>query len=192
MDIQPITLSGAIVRLEPLDARYAEDLAAVATPDLFAYHFPPSEFTPAGWRALIELVRARPDWCPFAIVLQATGKAIGVTSFLEIQPAHRTVEIGFTWIAKGYQGTAVNPEIKYLMLRHAFEDQVALRVQLKTDDRNAQSRRAIEKLGAVFEGVLRNHMITPDGYHRSTAMFSIIDSEWPAVKARLEARLRTE
>ncbi|MCL4250127.1 MAG: GNAT family N-acetyltransferase [Anaerolineae bacterium] len=192
MDIQPIILSGAVVRLEPLDARHAEDLAASATPDLFAYHFPPSEFTPAGWRALIEMVRARPDWCPFAIVLEETGKAIGVTSFLEIQPAHRTVEIGFTWIAKGYQGTAVNPEIKYLMLRHAFEDQAALRVQLKTDDRNAQSRRAIEKLGAVFEGVLRNHMITPDGYHRSTAMFSIIDSEWPAVKARLEARLRTD
>ncbi|MCC6615079.1 MAG: GNAT family N-acetyltransferase [Anaerolineae bacterium] len=189
MDIQPITLSGAVVRLEPLDARHAEDLSEVATPDLFIYHYPPAEFTPAGWRALIENVRQRPGWCPFAVVLQETGKAIGVTCYLDIQPANRAVEIGFTWIARAYQGTKVNPEMKFLMLRHAFEDQDALRVQIKTDDRNAQSRRAIAKLGAAFEGILRNHMITPDGYHRSTAMFSIIDTEWPSVKANLEARL---
>jgi RimJ/RimL family protein N-acetyltransferase len=108
---------------------------------------------------------------------------------MDIQNANRGVEIGTTWIGRAYHGTRVNPEAKYLLLRHAFEEQGAIRVQLKTDSRNQQSQRAIEKLGAVKEGVLRNHMIMPDGYFRHTVMYSITDAEWPAAKARLEARL---
>ena len=104
-------------------------------------------------------------------------------------PKHRGLEIGFTWIAKPHQGTLVNPECKYLLLRHAFDDQHAMRVQLKTDLRNVQSQGAIEKLGAVREGVLRKHIIRPDGYLRDTVMYSITAEEWPAVRAKLEQRL---
>jgi ribosomal-protein-alanine N-acetyltransferase len=108
---------------------------------------------------------------------------------LDIRPEHRGLEIGFTWIGKPYHGTQVNPECKYLLLRHAFDDQQAIRVQLKTDLRNLQSQRAIEKLGAVREGVLRKQMIRPDGYLRDTVMYSVTAEEWPGVRARLEERL---
>jgi ribosomal-protein-alanine N-acetyltransferase len=189
MDVKPIVLSGRVARLEPLAADHAEDLASAATPELFAYHFPPPEFSPAGFRTLIQYIAALPGWCPFAIVLAETGRAVGMTSFLDIRPKDRALEIGFTWLAKSLHGSAVNPECKLLLLRHAFEGQQALRVQLKTDRRNEQSQRAIEKLGAVREGVLRKQMIMPDGHVRDTVMYSITDDEWPDVRAGLEARL---
>ena len=126
---------------------------------------------------------------PFAQVLIESGRAIGGTTYMDIQHANRGVEIGSTWIGRAHHGTRVNPEAKYLLLRHAFEEQGAIRVQLKTDSRNLQSQRAIEKLGAVKEGILRNHMIMPDGHYRHTVMYSLTDDEWPAAKARLEARL---
>ena len=112
-----------------------------------------------------------------------------MTCYLDIRPQDRALEIGFTWIGKPYQRTPVNPECKYLLFRHAFDDQQAVRVQLKTDLRNVQSQRAIEKLGAVREGVLRKHMIRPDGYMRDTVMYSVTADEWPEVRARLEKRL---
>ena len=112
-----------------------------------------------------------------------------MTSYLDIRPRDLGVEIGFTWIAASCQRTAVNPESKYLLLRHAFDDQKAQRVQLKTDLRNVQSQKALEKLGAVREGVLRKHMMRPDGHLRDTVMYSIIAEEWPQVCAGLEARL---
>ncbi len=189
MDIQPITLTGRVARLEPLSVEHAESLAAVATPELFTYHFPPREFSAAGFREAIEVLRNVPACCPFAIVATEHGRAIGVTSYLDIRPEHRGVEIGFTWIAKPYQQTAVNPECKYMLFRHAFEDQGAVRVQLKTDLRNVQSQRAIAKLGAVREGVLRKHMVRPDGYLRDTVMYSVTVDEWPDVRRRLETRL---
>ena len=108
-----------------------------------------------------------------------------MTCYLDIRAKERGLEIGFTWLAKALQGTQVNPECKYLLLRHAFEEQHALRVQLKTDGRNKQSQRAIEKLGAVREGVLRKHMIMPDGYVRDTVMYSITERQnWPAGRRR--------
>ncbi|HEY4312361.1 MAG TPA: GNAT family protein [Pirellulales bacterium] len=189
MDVRRITLSGRVVRLEPLAMSQAEDLVAAASPEIFTNTFPPPEFSPAGFQAVIGYLGSLTDWCPFAIVSQETGKAVGMTCFLDIRPRDRNLEIGFTWIAKALQGTAVNPECKYLLLQHAFEDQHAIRVQLKTDSRNQQSQRAIEKLGAVREGILRRHMIMPDGYIRDTVMYSITDEEWPAVKERLETRL---
>ena len=142
MDIKPLTMAGRAARLEPLAAAHAESLSAVATPDLFVYHFPPPEFTPAGFRILIQHLAALPGFCPFAIVARDEDRAVGVTSYLDIRPQDRAVEIGFTWLAKPYQGTAINPECKYLLLRHAFEDQGAVRVQLKTDLRNVQSQGA--------------------------------------------------
>ena len=189
MDFQPITMESRTARLEPLSADHAESLAQVATPELFTYHFPPREFTPAGFRELIGLLCSQPGFCPFAIVLREHGGAIGITCYLDIRPRDRGVEIGFTWLARPYQGSAVNPECKYMLLRHAFDDQGAVRVQLKTDLRNLQSQRAIEKLGAVREGVLRKHMIRPDGYIRDSVMYSITAGEWPTVRAGLEARL---
>ena len=189
MDIKPITLEGRAVRLEPLAADHAEGLAKAATPELFTYHYPPDEFSPAGFRALIEFLNTAAGFCPFAIVDRASGRAIGVTCYLDIRPNDRALEIGFTWIGKPYQRTLVNPECKYLLFRHAFDLQQAVRVQLKTDLRNVQSQRAIEKLGAVREGVLRKHVIRPDGYIRDTVMYSVTAEEWPEVRARLEQRL---
>ena len=189
MNADAVTLEGRLVRLEPLDGRHAEALALAATPELFVYHFPPTEFSAAGFSAQIQALRGRANCCPFAIVLIETDKAIGVTCFLDIRPEHRGLEIGFTWIAKSLHGSLVNPEAKYLLLRHAFEELGALRVQLKMDARNAQSQRAVAKLGAVREGVLRKHMITPDGHLRDTVMYSVVDDDWPRVRELLEKRL---
>ncbi len=192
MDVQPITLAGRVARLEPIEPRHADDLAAAATPELFAYHFPPPALTPEGFRAQIEQAHLRPNWLPFAIVLVETGRAVGVTAYLDIRAKDRGLEIGFTWLAKHLHGSLVNPECKFLLLRHAFERLGAVRVQLKTDSRNVQSQRAIEKLGAVREGVLRKHIIMPDGHVRDSVMYSITDSEWPQVRELLIARLGYE
>ncbi|MGD9723659.1 MAG: GNAT family N-acetyltransferase [Pirellulales bacterium] len=189
MDIQPITLEGRAARLEPLEARHAASLAEVATPEIFTFTFPPREISEAGLREGIAMLRAMPGFCSFAIVAREHGRAVGMTSYLDIRPRDRALEIGFTWVAKPYQGTAVNPECKFMLFRHAFEEQGAVRVQLKTDARNLQSQRAIEKLGAVREGVLRKHMIMPNGHVRDTVMYSVTVDEWPAVRARLEQRL---
>ncbi len=189
MDVKPVVLAGQVVRLEPLALGHAEDLAAVATPEIFVNTFPPPEFSPAVFQAVIGYLGTLPDWCPFAIVMQESGRAIGMTCFLDIRPRDRALEIGFTWLAAAAQGTTVNPECKYLLLREAFDSQRAVRVQLKTDARNERSQRAIAKLGAIHEGVLRKHMIMPNGHVRDTVMYSITDDEWPAVREGLEARL---
>jgi RimJ/RimL family protein N-acetyltransferase len=126
---------------------------------------------------------------PFAVVHLESGRAIGSTRYLDIQRQHRGLEIGGTWYGLAYQRTAVNTECKYLLLKHAFEGLGCIRVQLKTDLRNERSQRAIERIGAVREGVLRNHMLLPDGHFRHSVFYSIIASEWPAVKARLEEKL---
>jgi len=130
--------------------------------------------------------QARGTDLPFTVVLRATGKAIGCTRYMYINIPDRGVEIGGTWYGPEHQRTGVNTECKYLLLRHAFERWGCIRVQLKTDLNNVRSQHAIERLGAVKEGVLRNHMIRPDGTPRDTVMYSIIDREWPLVKARLE------
>jgi RimJ/RimL family protein N-acetyltransferase len=189
--VTPITLTGRAVHLEPLDAdRHAEGLWQAVSPDTFQYYsFVPREWTIEGFRKYLQAMQAIPDMCPFCQVEVETGKPVGVTTFMEIRPAHRGLEIGSTWIAKTHQGTAINPEAKYLLLRHAFESLKAIRLQLKTDSRNLHSQRAIEKIGAKREGVLRNHLIMPDGHYRHSVYFSVTDEEWPEVKTKLEARL---
>lgn len=189
MNLQSVTLAGRTIRLEPLERRHAADMAQAADIDTFKYHGLQPEISQAGFEAYIDTLLSRPAMVPFAQILIESGKAIGGTTYMDIQSANRGVEIGTTWIGRAYHGSMVNPEAKYLLLRHAFEEQGAIRVQLKTDSRNTQSQRAIEKLGAVKEGLLRNHMIMPDGYFRHTVMYSITNDEWPAVKARLESRL---
>jgi RimJ/RimL family protein N-acetyltransferase len=126
---------------------------------------------------------------PFAIIDRQSGRAIGSTSYLDIQPQNKSLEIGWTWLGKPYWRTPRNTECKYLLLKYAFEVQQAIRVQLKTDSRNYISQNAIQRIGGVKEGVLRNHMIYPSGYIRDTVYFSILNREWPEVKARLEARM---
>ena len=126
----------------------------------------------------------------FAVIHLASGCAIGATRYLEIRPPHRSLEVGGTWYATGFQRTAVNTECKYLLLRHAFEALGCIRVQFKADARNARSLRAIERLGAVREGMLRKHYILQDGGYRDSVYFSILDREWPKVKERLEEMLK--
>lgn len=125
----------------------------------------------------------------FAIIVKDTGLAVGSTRFMDIRREHRGLEIGWTWLAPGVQRTRVNTEAKFLLLKHAFENLGALRVQLKTDARNTRSQRAIERIGGVMEGVLRRHMKVWDGHQRDTVYYSIVDTEWPAAKERFLQKL---
>lgn len=126
----------------------------------------------------------------FTVVLNSTGRAVGSSTYLDIREKDRGVEIGRTWYSPSAQGTQVNAECKYLLLRHAFQEWGALRVQLKTDNRNAHSQNALRKLGAIYEGELRNHVVRRDGTIRHTRLYSITVEEWPEVRQRLEGRLK--
>jgi len=194
MRVQPVTLTGQRVRLAPLCLEHAEVLWPQADdPDVWRYLPYGTIDSPARLRALIaELLarQARGTDLPFTVFDLATGLAAGMTRYLAIDYANRSLEIGGTWYGRAFRRTATNTECKYLLLRHAFESLGCVRVQLKTDVRNERSQRAIERLGAVREGVLRKHMILPDGYLRSSVIYSVVDDEWPAVKAHLEALLR--
>ena len=125
----------------------------------------------------------------FAVALPESGKVIGSTGYLDIDRPNRALEIGMTWYGVEYQRTYVNTECKYLLLSHAFDDLGARRVCIKTDSNNVRSQRAIERIGGVKEGILRNHRITRDGSNRDSVYYSIIEEEWPAVKAALELKL---
>lgn len=188
--ITPITLAGRHVTLIPLSPGHAPALLQAATPDTFRYFSRrPDPFDLTGFTRFIEFLLGPAATVPFCVTLRDTGQPVGITTFLDIKPEHRGVEIGWTWIAPHCRGTRINPEMKLMMMAHAFEDRSAIRVCLKTDERNRQSRAAIEKLGARHEGVLRHVVIMPDGFRRSTAIYSILADEWPAVKAGLEARV---
>jgi RimJ/RimL family protein N-acetyltransferase len=190
MNIEPVTLEGPSLRLEPLSESHAPGLLAAASPELFDYMLVvPEEWTVDGFRQYVRDVRAQPGLVPLAAVLRDSGAVAGISCYLDIRPDHRGLEIGNTWFSRAYHGTTVNPEAKYLMLRHAFETLGAVRVQLKTDSRNQQSRRAIARLGAAYEGTLRKHIITPTGFIRDTVMFSIVEDEWPRVRDDLLRRM---
>ncbi len=188
--LRQAALEGRTVRLEPLEERHAEDLfAAGRDPSIWTY-MPrgPLESVAAARSMIREVIEASRDgaqW-PYATVDRASGRAIGSTRYFDIRPEHRGLEIGWTWLGVAHQRTAANTEAKRLLLEHAFEKLGALRVQLKTDARNLKSQRAIERIGGVREGVLRAHMILPDGYLRDTVMYSITTTDWPEVRRRLE------
>ena len=189
MKIQPIILEGRAVRLEPLSLSHHAQLCEAGL-DFELWHWTTQNVrTSEDMRSYIEQAlsdQARGTALPFATIDQASGKVIGSTRYLNIDVSNLRVEIGATWLAKNWQRTAANAEAKYLMLRHAFEQFGCIRVELKTDSLNQRSRDAILRLGAKEEGTLRNHMLTWTGRIRHTIYFSIIDSEWPEVKARLE------
>lgn len=188
-DPVPVTLEGRRVRVEPLALRHAEDLyVAGIDKEIWKYMpIPPPESVDDINRWITNALKIAADGTqiPFAIVHARSRKAVGSTRFLDIQRENSSLEIGWTWLGKEFQRTAINTECKYLLLEHAFEHLKAVRVALKTDGRNLQSQRAIERIGALREGTLRKHRRNWDGFVRDTVYFSIVDSEWPAVKARL-------
>ena len=192
MIVVPVTLEGLHVRLEPLKKAHLAGLAEVGLDEELWRWIPTAVRTREEMVAYIETAldeQQRGVSLPFAIVEKVTGRAIGSTRYGNIDRTHHRVEIGWTWVAREWQRTAMNTEAKYLLLKHAFESLGCMRVELKTDSLNEKSRAAILRIGAKEEGIFRNHMITASGRIRHSVYFSIIDSEWPEVKARLEARL---
>ncbi len=192
MDLMPVTLQGKFLTLEPLEERHAADLFEVMRDEEVCRYLPWD--VPASVEDTLGLIReaqdlmARRQSIVFAQVWNATGRAIGSTRLLDVRPRDRQVEIGATFLARPYWRTAANTESKYLFLTHCFETLGCVRVALKTDERNMRSQEAIARLGAVREGTLRRHM-NVKGYQRDTVYYSILDIEWPAVRARLAARL---
>jgi N-acetyltransferase len=191
----PVTLEGMLVRLEPLSMDHLQDLAEFA-------------FNQEIWRWMTDRIQNEADlrsyiqtavnaaaagtaraWATRSL---ADGRVIGSTRFADIQPANRTLEIGWTWLHPAYQRTGINVEAKYLQLRHAFEVLGIRRVAFKTHHHNLKSQTAIQALGAKHEGIFRNHVIMPDGSTRHSYWYSIIAEEWPEVKANLERRLQRQ
>lgn len=193
MDLTPVTLKGRWLTLEPIEARHAGGLFEAMKDDEVCRYlaWPP----PRSIDETLALIReAREDMARgasvvYAQIWNATGRAIGSTRLLDVRPRDRQVEIGATFVAREYWRTPANTESKYLFLTYCFETLGCLRVALKTDGRNVRSQEAIARLGAVREGTLRRHM-NVRGYQRDTVYFSILEGEWPAVKARLESRLK--
>jgi N-acetyltransferase len=192
MDLTPVTLKGRWLTLAPIEDRHASGLfEAMQDEEVCRYlAWPP----PKGLDETLTLIReAREDMARgltvvFAQISNASGRAIGSTRLIDVRPRDRQVEIGATFLAREYWRTPANTESKYLFLGYCFETLGCVRVAFKTDGRNIRSQEAIARLGAVREGTLRRHM-NVRGYQRDTVYFSILDDEWPAVKARLEARL---
>jgi RimJ/RimL family protein N-acetyltransferase len=190
----PLTLEGSVVRLEPIRREHAQlfwEAGKDSLDDIFRW-IPYSMKTPADFQRLVDKAfeeQERGESVVFATVECSSKRVVGSTRFMNIESANRRVEIGSTWIAPAWQRTAINTEAKYLMLRQAFEVWQCVRVELKTDALNQKSRNAILRLGAKEEGTLRKHLVTWTGRFRDTVYFSILDSEWPEVKARLEAKL---
>jgi N-acetyltransferase len=191
--IAPVTLAGKVVRLEPLTEARVPALAAVGCDDsiwrLMLYGMIRTEQDMRVWvQELLRRQAAGTD-LPFVVVHMESGRVVGATRYLEMRPSHKSLELGGTWYALDFQRTAVNTECKYLLLKYAFETLECIRVQFKVDARNERSIRAIERIGAVREGVLRNHFILQDGTIRDSIFYSILDREWLPIKARLESIL---
>ncbi|MBS3933316.1 MAG: GNAT family N-acetyltransferase [Truepera sp.] len=193
MIAHPLTLCGRFVRLEPLEPEHIAPLMAIAqaTPEAFVYTSTP--VTEAQRDTYFDKAfsdRERGEAYPF--VIKAAERVIGTSRYADIRWQHRHCELGYTWLDSRYQGGGANVESKYLMLKYLFEEQGFLRVQLHTDARNLRSQEAIRRLGAVYEGVLRRHMVAKDGFVRDTMVFAITDLDWPSVKAQLAARLEVK
>jgi RimJ/RimL family protein N-acetyltransferase len=190
MNVQPVRLEGPTLILDPLTPAHAPALWPKTDADLFRHALEwPRDSSAAAFEEWLRHSLAISASALFIILVKPEMEPVGMTGYIDIRPPHRGLEIGRTWIAKSHQGTRVNPESKYLLLRHAFEELEVARVQFKTDVHNLQSQRAIEKLGAQREGVLRRYQMRSNGFIRDTMVYSLIAEEWPAAKARLEERL---
>jgi len=193
MEVKPVILQGKHVRLEPMTEAHIPALAEIGVGhtfwDFMVYGQMNSVDDMRGWVTDILSRAEKGTDLPFVAIHLASGRVAGATRYLNIMPKDRGLEIGGTWYGLEFQRTPVNTECKYLLLSHAFETLGCIRVQLKTDLRNERSQKAIERIGAVKEGVLRNHMILPDGRIRHSVFYSILDTEWEGVKKRLEGMM---
>ncbi len=193
MEVKPVVLTGQHVRLEPMTEAHVPGLAEIGAGQTFwDFMLYGNINTVDDMRNWVQDILGRAEKgtdLPFVAIHLASGRVAGATRYLNIMPRDRGLEIGGTWYGPEFQRTALNTECKYLLLQHAFETLGCIRVQLKTDLRNERSQKAIERIGAVKEGVLRNHMILPDGRYRHSVFYSILDTEWPEVKKRLEEML---
>ena len=190
----PITLNGTHIRLEPMRPSHARALLEAGQDEAIWTWMPARPLTAETmdhWLERAMQAESQGREYPFVVVRLGDNRVIGSTRYLDVQEDDRNVEIGWTWYSPDVWGGVVNPEAKYLLMRHAFDDWHAIRVALKTDINNLHSQAAIKKLGARYEGTLRNQRIRPDGSYRDTVIFSVIESEWPPVKSRLEERMRT-
>ncbi|MSP67972.1 MAG: N-acetyltransferase [Alphaproteobacteria bacterium] len=191
MKVTPVTLAGYGVRIEPLAEAHLAGLARAAAFDGIWDYMSMDLREPGAvalWYQRAQAGVAKGGECPFAILRAADGAPVGSTRFLNIEPAHKRLEIGWTWLSPPAMRTSINTACKRLLLAHAFETLGAIRVELRTDARNLRSRQAILRLGAQAEGILRRHMLIR-GYVRDTAQFAIADHDWPHVRARLERML---
>jgi RimJ/RimL family protein N-acetyltransferase len=190
----PVIMKGIFIRLEPMSMAHVTGLAEIGCDDriwkLMRYGWIRTEEDMRSWvEQLLEGQSIGKD-LPFVVIHQASGKVAGASRYMEICPEHRRLEIGGTWYGLEFQRTVVNTECKYLLLKYAFEVLKAIRVQLKADARNERSWRAIERIGAKREGILRNHLILPDGVIRDSILYSITDYEWPLVRKKLKGMLK--
>lgn len=183
---------GAHVSLVPLSQAHHDDLVDATRDGALYKLWYTTVPDPAGMAAEIDRRCALPNMCAFAIVSPATGKAVGMTTYMNIDAVNKRLEIGSTWVRKAVQRTPLNTECKLLLLQHAFEQLDCIAVEFRTHFINMQSRRAIERLGAKLDGVLRAHMVMANGTLRDTAVYSITAAEWPMVKANLRARLEAQ
>jgi N-acetyltransferase len=192
--VQRVTLQGKHVRLEPLDERHIPGLAEIGMEqDFWKYMLYGDMKTEVDFQHFVTDLLTREQKgtdLPFVVIHLASGRIAGSTRYLNITPNDRGLEVGGTWYGLDFQRTAVNTESKYLLLTHAFETLKCIRVQIKTDSLNTRSQTAIERIGAVKEGVLRNHMILQDGRIRNSVFYSILDTEWRVVKKKLEEMLK--
>ena len=188
--IEPVTLEGRFVRLEPLILAHADAMCEHYDPivETFMSRGAPKDTDLPAMQAYIEMLNDEPNRINFAICIQNSSDVAGRISYSEIRAAHKSLEVG-TMIVPRFQGGFCNPESKLLLLEHAFEVLGAVRVQFKADARNEKSLRALEKLGAVREGTLRKYQTRPDGFVRDSVVYSILDSEWIDVKVKLEQRI---
>lgn len=195
MDIQPVTLTGRFVRLEPLSLEHVSGLWLAGNEREIWTYMPygnlDSPDKMRGWVEELLRRQAQGNDLPFAAVHLESGKVAGASRYMTIERQNRSLEIGGTWYGKAYRRTGVNTECKYLLLKQAFETLGCIRVQFRTDLRNVRSQQALERIGAVREAVFRKYSIMPDGHQRSSVFFSVIDDDWPAVKARLERLLES-
>lgn len=191
-EIRPVTLEGQHARLEPMAPAHAEGLFLAQKGDEDLWNWMPRGpiQNTEDAKLYIDQALTRPNAFPFTIYDAKTGEVAGSSSYLTIREEHRSLEIGYTWLGSKWRRTPLNTECKLLLLTHAFETLGARRVEFKTDHRNERSQRALERIGAKYEGRLRHHMIRPDGTARDSVYYSILKAEWPAVSKHLRTILK--
>ena len=188
----PVRIAGTRVALEPLSMRHVDDLAVAGADEAIWRWLPTAHYQPGSMRAFVEsalVAQERREALPFATIDLLSGKAVGSTRYHHIDTEHRRLEIGVTWVGPGQQRSHINTEAKLLQFWYAIDVLKCRRVELKADVDNAKSRAAILRLGAMEEGTFRKHMLYADGRNRDNVYFSVIDDDWPAVRARLESKL---